>query len=115
MPTKASQETIYKISVLSGYSIETVAEIFESLIIHAVLQQLEGQPFVIPNIGEVTATYRGDGLADKSGKHTLVDASIEVDAYLARCIGQLHDGDITDAELRMRELNEKYLEQVVGT
>jgi hypothetical protein len=110
--TKASQETIYKLSVLSGYSIETVTEVFESLIIYATLQNLEGQPFIVPNIGEVSVEYKGDA-TDKNGKHALIDVNVDPDAYLSRCIGQIHDGVITDAEIRMRELNEKYLEKIV--
>ncbi len=107
--TRSSQEAIQRVAVLSGFSIETTTEIFEALLVYATLQQLEGLPFTVPNIGEVSVTYRGDTMTSK-GKSTQVDACIEPDAYLAKCIGQLHDGNVTDAELRMRELNARFLE-----
>ena len=91
---------------------ETVSEIFESLAVYALLQHLEGQPFVIPNIGEASISYRGETY-DHDGKHAIVDVSISSDAYLTRCIGQLQDGVITDAERHMRSMNEKFLQSRV--
>lgn len=110
--TKASKEAMKRIATLSGYSECTVSDIFETLVVYAMLQQLDGLPFVIPNLGEAAMSYRGDDITPR-GKKAIVSIEIDPDDYLARCIGQLHDGSITDAERHLRDLNIQDLGRVL--
>jgi hypothetical protein len=110
--TKSSKEAMKKIAVLSGYSESTVSDVCESLVIYAMLQQLDGLPFVVPNVGEVVLSYRGDDFSSR-GKRAVVSVEVTPDDYLVRCVGQLHDGSITDAERRLREMNVRDLGKVL--
>jgi hypothetical protein len=106
--TRSSQDALSVIAALSGYSIETVSGVFDALGVYALLQQLEGQPFSVPDIGSVTVTYKGDTIM-REGKRAILDVSMVPDDFLVRCVGQLHDGVITDAEMHIKKLNEKSL------
>jgi hypothetical protein len=112
--TKVSKEAMKRIATLSGYSENTVSDIFDTVVIYALLQQLDGLPFVIPNVGEVVLAFQGDEMTVR-GKKAIVKIDVAPDDYLARCVGQIHDGCITDAEIRMRNLNIQDLGDVLGT
>jgi hypothetical protein len=97
MITKEEREALNKLHLIFGKPFVETREFLESLGIYAVFQYLEGNDIVIPYLGKISLTYKGDVL-EKKGKKAVVQTTLALDDFLTKCIGQIEDGSKTDAE-----------------
>jgi hypothetical protein len=113
--TKADRASLYRLHLLLGKSLNTTKKLMESLAIFVLLEHAEGRSVNIPYLGELTMTYRGEELT-KAGKRAKVETQLVPSDFLVRNIGQLQDGDLTDAErLLMERVQEIFSSMEKGT
>ena len=106
--TKSIKDFSKEISALSNLPLSDAREFVETLGIYSTLAYAEGQPIEIPMIGTITIEYERDEIT-KSGRRAVVSTKFTPDDFLLRCIGQVEDGEETDAGKLYRNKIKKIL------
>lgn len=99
--SKAEQDTIQKIHVLSGESQETVRKVVNAMCMTMVLACMEREPFEVPLLGKTTLKYTGDRVT-KEGRVAEITVTVEPSAELEHIVGQIEDGQECDLEKELK-------------
>jgi len=100
--SKEGNEVIEKLHLLSGETIETTRNVFESLITQVAINYMNNSPTVIPFIGELKVTYLKDEIK-KEGKLAVLETVLIPDPTLLKVIGQIEDKDEIDIEKTLKQ------------
>jgi hypothetical protein len=95
--TSGEKTALDSVRLIFGKNSRDVREFFESLGIQAVLNCAKGEKITIPFIGELEVAYDGDEITGK-GRTARLKTSFTPSPFLVRNIGQMQDGESTDAE-----------------
>jgi len=95
--TPNEKTALNSIRLLFGKSSNDVRELFESIGIYAILNYIKGEKLVIPFIGELDISYVGDDITEK-GRVAKLKVNFTPSPFIVRNIGQIKDGEPTDAE-----------------
>lgn len=107
MTPQEERKAINDIRLFFGKSSADTKDFFESLGIAVILSYMKGEKIVIPYIGDIQVTYKGDNVSSK-GRKAILDVKFHPSEFLYRNIGQIEDGTKTDVE----EILLKRLQQV---
>lgn len=99
-----AKETLEKLHLISGFTIENIREVFESFLTLIVLNYLEGKETDIPFLGKFKLEYKGDRM-NKKGKQAIVELNFKASDTLLKNIGQIEDKEQSDvAEMLIKKI-----------
>jgi hypothetical protein len=95
--TVSEKTALNSTRLIFGKNSHDTKEFFESVGIQAVLNYVKGEKIVIPFIGEIEISYKGDEMTEK-GRVARLRTSFTPSPFFIRNLGQIQDKEATDAE-----------------
>lgn len=107
-----SKEAIEKVHLISEQSLEDTKIFFEALLTYIVLNFAEGQPTVLPGIGELHIQHLHDDITSE-GKKAVLQLDFFADDYLTKNIGQIVDKEESEIEKRYKARIKNLLNEIL--